>query len=202
MRTMKKSFAAIIAGSFLALIMCQAGYADSKHLLLPKGRLSPPRGKSVGIPSAARFFEKNDFVLLPLPFLFGEETKRYSSFLSVKERMVETAPMGNGYSGYSGMGSENSAIDRARRILDSTQRSSQEYMGICLNRGVDRAKKWKLSLDLGIALESNSHVFRYTGTSTDAAPAFQTDPGGQEMDFLEQIRNGAPFIGLGLSCRF
>jgi len=201
MKTMKKLFAAIIAGTFLALIMCQAGYAGSNPLFLPKGRLSPPRGKFVGVSFATRFLEKNDFALLPLPFLFGEMTKRYGAFLSLKER-VDKAPIGNGYPAYSGTRSEKSAISRARRILDSNQLSSQEYMGISLNRGIGKAKKWKLSLDMGFALENDSRSFRNTGTSNDASPAFQTDPGGQEMDFLDQIRNGSPFIGLGLNCRF
>jgi len=201
MKTMKKSFAAIIAGIFLPLIMCQAGYAISNPLFLPKGRLSPPRGKFVGVSFATGFLEKNDFALLPLPFLFGEMTKRYGAFLSLKER-VEKAPIGNGYPAYSGTRSEKSAISRARRILDSRQLSSQEYMGISLNRGIGKAKKWKLSLDMGIAPANDSRPFRNTGTSNDDSPAFQTDSGGQEMDFLDQIRSGSPFIGLGLSCRF
>jgi len=198
---MKKSFAAVIAGAFLTLIMCQAGYADSSPPFLPKGHLSPPRGKVVGVPSATRFLKKNDFALLPLPFLFGEMTKRYGAFFSLKER-VEKAPIGNGCPTYSGTQSEESSINRVRRMLDSNQLSSQEYMGISLNRGVGNTKKWKLSLDMGIALANESGLFRNTRNSNDASPAFQTDPGGQETDFLDQIRNGSPFIGLGLSCRF
>ncbi len=209
---MKKTFTAIIAGTFLALIMCQAGYAGSDHLSLPNGRLSPPRGKFMGVPSATRFLEVSDLVLLPLPFLFVDKTRRnqgatsvfplFRAFLSMKERMLEKAPMGNVSPGYSETRSEKSVVNRARRILDSKQLTSQEYMGICLNRGVGKAKKWKLSLDLGIALEIDSDLSHYAGTLAGTSPDFQTDPGGQEMDFLDQIRNGAPFIGLGLSCRF
>ncbi|MFZ0448617.1 MAG: hypothetical protein WAL98_05180 [Desulfatiglandaceae bacterium] len=207
---MKKSFATIIAGMFLALIMCQAAYAASDHLSLPDGRLCPPREKVMGGPSAIRFIEKNDLVLLPFPF--GEKAIRYqrativspllSAFFSLKERMMEKAPIGNGYPGYSGTRSEKSALDRARRILDSKQLNFQECMGICLNRGVGKAKKWKFSIDLGVALQSEADISRYAGISINADRTFQSDPGCQEMDFLDQIKNGAPFIGLSLNCRF
>ena len=209
---MKKTFSTIIAGTFMALIFCHAGYADSDHLSLPNGRLSPPREKFMGAPSAAPFLEKGDIAFLPLPFRFMDKARRnpgdrsvfplFSAFLFMKEGMVEKAPMRPGYSDYSGTRTEQSAMSRVRRVLDSNQLTSEEYMGFPLNRDVGKAKRWKLSLDVGIALETDSNLSHYAGNSLGDVPVFQSEPGGQETDLLDQIRNGAPFVGLGLSCRF
>jgi hypothetical protein len=212
MKSMRKSFAAIIAGTFLALIMCQTGHADSDGLSLPDGSLSPLHEEIIGTPSATRFPEKSHLVLLPFPFLFSEKTtinrgdttvlSLLGAFLSSEERMAEKAPMGNGFLIYRERRWESPATDRASNSLDSRQPTSPEYVGICFNRTVGKAKKWRLSLDLGLSLQNEMNISNYAGTSTEADTAFQPDPGGRETDFLDQIRNGAPFIGLGLSCRF
>jgi hypothetical protein len=87
-------------------------------------------------------------------------------------------------------------------VFDEKYAGIDDCMAISLHRAVGNKKIWSVSLNLGVTIQKSHIVEPKDGFSEILFPKLPMDANDQRNDVFDQIRNAAPVIGFGISCRF
>lgn len=207
---MKKSLASIFIG-LLVLLFFQPAHGDSRNLRTQNALFYTMQVKNGPVASNLGLFSAKKHIVLPSSekLIRHEHGKRgpngfpfLDAFFSAKAQWIEKLNTWGEYLGYGKIESTEAVLYRASKTCDPMKLKSHDCLGLSLNHKVGQSKVWKLSLDLGVDFKYGRDIGSETGSLTEPAPALQTELNRQQQDLSDPLKRTAPFIGLGITCRF
>jgi len=190
----KKALKTLIICLFLSLAVCPAGLADSRRAA-NSHVLSSFRQQQTSTSLVSFLMLGGDgSALIHLPFV--------EAVVSARDLLWTEILNWDATPSFAGKQWNRAAAGQSCRSRDVNPLGAEDRMAISLHHGVGTKRGWNVSLDLGIALQNNSSREPVENLADAFSPDLRMDSNNQHDDVLDELKDAAPFIGVGITCRF